>query len=167
MLLRRKAVPDEVPAGDLIGRRRGLHGDDPTRPPAGGIDGKGPGVGKAVQDRRRPAEGADDLPVETLIEEESRLLPGEQIDLEAQAVFPDLHRLRDIPGRGTDPVGKPLQLPGAPLAPFVDPDRRQDLQQKSDHGLAPFLHPRRPDGHDQIAAVPVDRRDRASRPPPR
>ena len=46
-------------------------------------------------------------------------------------------------------------MPGASLAPFVYPDRRQDLQQKPDHCLPPFLHPRRPDGHDKPAAIGI------------
>jgi hypothetical protein len=103
-----KAVPDEVPGGDFVGCCRRLDGDDPTSPPSGSVDGEGPGIGKAVQDRRRPAKCADNLPIGTLIEEKSRLLTGEQIDLEAQAVFLDLYCLRDISGYWADPIGKPL-----------------------------------------------------------
>ena len=164
VLLRGKTVPDEVSAGDLVRGRRGLDGNDPPCPSAGGIDGKSAGVRKAVQDRRPPAEGADDLPVSPLIEEESRLLPGDQIDLEAKAVFRDLRRRRNLPRRGTDPVGKALQLAGTSLAPLVDPGRRDRLREETDQDLPPSLHPRRSDGHDEIAAVPVD--DEAGHPVP-
>ena len=164
MLLRGITVPDEVSAGDLVRSRGGLNGNDPPCPPAGGIDGKSARVRKAVQDRGLPTESADNLPVSPLIEEEPRLLPGDQIDLEAKAVFRDLRRRRNLPRRSTDPVGKALQLAGTPLAPLVDPGRCDRLREEADQDLPPSLNPRRSDAEHKVAAVPVD--DEAGHPIP-
>ncbi len=156
VLLGRTTVPGEVSAGDLVGRRGGIDGDDASRPPTGGINGKGAGVGEGVQNCGPPAEGADDLTVPALIEEKPRLLACNQIDLEAEAVFGDLRRDRNVARRRADPVRHPLELTGTPLAPFVDPRRSDRIGEMADESLPPFLHPRRPDAEHKKAAVTVD-----------
>ena len=156
MVVGGKAVHGEIPAGDLVGRRGGVDRDHPFRPSAGGINGKGAGVGEGVQNGNPPAEISNDLTVPALIEEEPRLLARNQIDLEAESVFGDLHRCRDVARRRAAPVGHPFELTGTPLAPFIDPLRSDLIKEMADEGLPPFLHPRRSDAEYEKVAVTVD-----------
>ena len=155
MIFCQEAVSGEVPARNPVCLRRSLDGDNPSGPASAGIDGKGPGVGEAIQNGRSPAESADHLPVPALIEEKSRLLSGEQIDLKAQSVLQDRHHRWDFSRHQADPFGQPLLRTGASPAPLVNTGRFENFGQQIRQGSSPLLHPRRSDRINKIPAIAI------------
>jgi len=151
-----KTVGQQMPARRLVGRLRRIHGNDPGRPAPGGIDGKGAGVGKTVQDRPAPDEGLDLPAVVPLIEEETRLLPALDVHLENEIVFPDGDGRRRFLAPGRFPaVRQALQPPRRAFAPFQNPPGGIDRRQGGDELLPPLFHPGGADGHDQIIPVAI------------
>jgi len=151
-----EAVHHQMPSRRLVGRLRRIYGNHPPCPPADGGDGKGPGIGKTVQDRQAPTELLDLSAVVPLIEEKTRLLTVMDIDIENEAVFPDGNGGRRFLAPDCFPaLFQTFQTPRRSFTPLQDAPGVAYRCQGGNDLLPSSFHPDGADAHHQIVPVAI------------
>ena len=131
------------------------------------VQGKGAGVGEAVQHPATPGKPRHGLAVELLIQEEAGLLAVLHVHLVIDAVFADLHQgalRRGEPGQGIPALAllQPLQLPDGHVVALEEaadllPVLPQNLHQEGEKQIFDALDPHREGLRHQNIAKAIHR----------
>ena len=97
-----------------------------------------------------------------LIQEETRLLPASQVDLQMSGAFPDPHSIRDLTVQHVDAPLQPLEHAHSPVIARQDGGWSEHLHEQLGDLVATSIHPLGERLHDQILSVPIDDQRRQS-----